>query len=291
MPTCSALSGRNCRARLQHNAAQRRERKADEQRQREQRETTSLATWRRTRQQQQQQLPLPAGHCADAAPETQPEEPHAYAAEEDGLVPEAEAPCCALEAGVPIKAVPPLPDAEPELMDADVDVRDARVLPEQHSAETLGQDIALLTLQTNAATATPDVLLGGAGGPCSAAEAGAARPGGRSRLLADCAAARRRAGGKAPEQLRCRGVVQGHGQSRRGCGERRAASAVRRRVTAACWRYHVGQRGCARAVARADVQFLVGLLSPPGWGVEAATKVSCLLQCSINCLVGKCHRD
>ena len=47
-----------------------------------------------------------------------------------------------------------------------------------------------------------------------------------------------------------------------------AAVAARRRVAAACWGYHAQQRGCARAVCRADVADLVGLLEPAGWGAE-----------------------
>ena len=51
-------------------------------------------------------------------------------------------------------------------------------------------------------------------------------------------------------------------------GSGNPADAIRRRVAAACWGYHAEQRGCARAVSRADVTFLVGLLKPAGWGVE-----------------------
>ncbi len=37
------------------------------------------------------------------------------------------------------------------------------------------------------------------------------------------------------------------------------ADATRRRGAAACWGYHAEQRGCARAVSRADVTLLIGM--------------------------------
>ncbi len=39
---------------------------------------------------------------------------------------------------------------------------------------------------------------------------------------------------------------------------------TRLHVLAACWRYQAEQRGCARAVCRADVMTLVGLMKPTG---------------------------
>ena len=39
-------------------------------------------------------------------------------------------------------------------------------------------------------------------------------------------------------------------------------------IVAACWQHHAEQRGCARAVCRADVTALIGLLQHAGRGVE-----------------------
>ena len=44
--------------------------------------------------------------------------------------------------------------------------------------------------------------------------------------------------------------------------------ASKRRITAACWRCHADERGCARAVSRTDVASLAGMLSPAGWVAE-----------------------
>ena len=46
------------------------------------------------------------------------------------------------------------------------------------------------------------------------------------------------------------------------------AGITQQHAAAACWQYHVEQRGCSRAVSRADVTSLVRLLQPPTASVE-----------------------
>jgi len=52
------------------------------------------------------------------------------------------------------------------------------------------------------------------------------------------------------------------------CSATGAVVALRWRIAAACWRSHADQRGCSRAVSRAEVASLTGMLSPAGWVVE-----------------------
>ncbi len=58
------------------------------------------------------------------------------------------------------------------------------------------------------------------------------------------------------------------GAGEAGLGSPGLSGGTRPHVVAACWRYHAEQRGCARAVCRADVISLVGLLKPANWGAQ-----------------------
>ena len=53
-----------------------------------------------------------------------------------------------------------------------------------------------------------------------------------------------------------------------------AGTTQRRRVTAACWQDAAEWHGCARAVSRADITRLVGLISPAELGAETPKQVS-----------------